>query len=581
MGEPLTVVTSIAKDIGTPRPPVENPPNEYDNFYSPENKGFYSTIHYMRFKPEDHKIRLLRIRPLKDDGTMQSPIEADLVDNQSLAAIQGKFTTLSYCAGSPRNTETILVNGRKFNAFANLGHALRIARNFWKEKHGAAELLLWADQVCINQSDVNERSHQVNFMGDIYESAMQVLVCLSVEGSHSGGIRWLQQLHDKIAHPCDGEEPGFKRTRRLLFHGFKNVDFHSGWDGFLATVMLSPWWPRAWIRQEFIKSPNAYFLAGDEIIHYKSLQEDLSLLGDTLTESCFVQDQRCPLLSRTPSNMCLVCSRDAGSDTERKLKDRLECALELFRLKEILSPPEMTRVLFETPEGYKDLLACLSYMYLCEASDPRDLVYACLGLTAHTYRIHPNYASNFSFHDLLVHVAQSAIKHDQSLNAILLTARSTVINRAPGLPSWVPDFRVKPSLRMVHMWMSDKIPKTRSFSFHADGEGQPGRTLQVCGVAMRKDGDEWVLDVSSESKQSKPSAYDENRREVYLIHGALNVHIFRRRNQYLELTREDPTPNWGYYNHDEISDTALLQRYEQLNDMVQTNHPKVEVLRIC
>ena len=66
-----------------------------------------------------------------------------------------------YCGGDPQDIVTIIVNGYSFNAFVNLGHALRQARHFWRENFGDQELHLWADQICINQSSLSERSHQV------------------------------------------------------------------------------------------------------------------------------------------------------------------------------------------------------------------------------------------------------------------------------------------------------------------------------------------------------------------------------------------------------------------------------------
>ena len=64
------------------------------------------------------------------------------------------------------------INGTRFNAFANLAHALRqIIRGREKAELQECPQLIWADQMCINQSNTSERSHQVNFMRNIYECA--------------------------------------------------------------------------------------------------------------------------------------------------------------------------------------------------------------------------------------------------------------------------------------------------------------------------------------------------------------------------------------------------------------------------
>jgi hypothetical protein len=57
-------------------------------------------------------------------------------------------------------------------------------------------------------------------------------------------------------------------------HGFNfflekydRESFHRGWNTFLATIFKSPWWSRAWIRQEYLRSLDAYFLAANDSVH--------------------------------------------------------------------------------------------------------------------------------------------------------------------------------------------------------------------------------------------------------------------------------------------------------------------------
>jgi hypothetical protein len=100
--------------------------------------------------------------------------------------VMGHSKTILYAAGHPTRTEEMLVDGLKFKIFANLGHALRQAQDFWYKHRCDQELLLWVDQVCSNQSNQAKRSQQVNFMGDIYSAAKQVLASLPVEGDPVG-----------------------------------------------------------------------------------------------------------------------------------------------------------------------------------------------------------------------------------------------------------------------------------------------------------------------------------------------------------------------------------------------------------
>jgi hypothetical protein len=215
---------------------------KYDNFYTPGNREFYDSFKYADLPKNEHRIRLLRIHPLVPGADDSTTIQCDLLDEISLEQYTEKFTTVSYCAGDPKKTEIVLINGLSFNAFANLGHTLRQARYFWKKTYGDRELLLWADQICIDQSNSLERSNQVSFMGDIYAAAEQVLACLSTEGSRSGGLEWLKKL------TAYQNRLGNRSTEVNYFeHSWTIESLHRAWDVFIDTVLTSPWWSRAWV----------------------------------------------------------------------------------------------------------------------------------------------------------------------------------------------------------------------------------------------------------------------------------------------------------------------------------------------
>jgi hypothetical protein len=57
---------------------------------------------------------------------------------------------------------------------------------------------LWADQICINQNDLPERSLQVSLMNAIYKGAKHILVWLGPdhEGVAQEAVRMTHYLHD-------------------------------------------------------------------------------------------------------------------------------------------------------------------------------------------------------------------------------------------------------------------------------------------------------------------------------------------------------------------------------------------------
>jgi hypothetical protein len=100
---------------------------------------------------------------------LNDPLRCELVHNVSLAGPgHYRYQAISYTAGDHSATAVITVDGLPFNAFLGVGHMVRrIGRSYQKTRDdGNVEPppLLWIDQICIDQSDLEERSHQVSSM---------------------------------------------------------------------------------------------------------------------------------------------------------------------------------------------------------------------------------------------------------------------------------------------------------------------------------------------------------------------------------------------------------------------------------
>ncbi|KAH8600692.1 heterokaryon incompatibility, partial [Bisporella sp. PMI_857] len=81
------------------------------------------------------------------------------------------FTALSYTWGEPVMDGTLVLDGKILKITKNLETALNaIWRGGWSAKKW------WIDQICINQSDIDERNSQVNLMREIYKKSEEVVV---------------------------------------------------------------------------------------------------------------------------------------------------------------------------------------------------------------------------------------------------------------------------------------------------------------------------------------------------------------------------------------------------------------------
>ena len=82
------------------------------------------------------------------------------------------YETLSYAWGDPILNNEIVANGRVIKITKHLHTALRHLRK------GDEPRVIWADGICINQSDPDERSFQVRMMGDVYQKGTKLQIWL-------------------------------------------------------------------------------------------------------------------------------------------------------------------------------------------------------------------------------------------------------------------------------------------------------------------------------------------------------------------------------------------------------------------
>jgi hypothetical protein len=128
-------------------------------------------------------IRVLKIRPsVVTDSSDRIACDFSILDvnNGSLYNLDTalplagttRYTALSYTWGETIADHTIEINGTPFLVRKNLWNFLDRARKDNFEEY------LWIDALCIDQTKVGERNHQVALMGEIYSPAEGVIVWL-------------------------------------------------------------------------------------------------------------------------------------------------------------------------------------------------------------------------------------------------------------------------------------------------------------------------------------------------------------------------------------------------------------------
>ncbi|KAF2130108.1 HET-domain-containing protein, partial [Dothidotthia symphoricarpi CBS 119687] len=153
-----------------------------------------------------------------------------------------EYVCLSYVWGPDDETHTITINGQPFQVRRNLWDFLKTASTHVRRRDFNA---LWIDALCIDQSNLLERNHQVKQMGSIYRNAHHV-------------IAWLDDDAFVARH----------NQEAWITHHQKSDDHNLGE---LRMFCDNEYWQRAWITQEVFLAREIFFLAGMNVLDLKSL----------------------------------------------------------------------------------------------------------------------------------------------------------------------------------------------------------------------------------------------------------------------------------------------------------------------
>ncbi|CAF3504471.1 unnamed protein product [Fusarium graminearum] len=250
---------------------------------------------------------------------------------------------------------------------------------------------LWVDSICINQSDISERTHQVGLMRQIYSAANRVLIYLSVDHASS----------DPATVNDDPE-----------------------------TLCLNPYFSRIWVVQEIGSAKKAIVLYKRQSMGWDFFHTNLQRL------------------------MTRKWVRHFGR--ARQIDDA------------------------------ESFLALLEDTWDCHATDPRDKVFALLGLWKES--LEPDYT--LSPQAVYIGLASRFVTdRDERLAGRVLDMASQD-HSMTGLPSWVPDWSVKSQQLHRRAWkkksslpsttISSGRSKRQKFRIHSN-------TGSLCAVAAEID----------------------------------------------------------------------------------------------
>ncbi|RKL30367.1 hypothetical protein BFJ72_g11481 [Fusarium proliferatum] len=213
--------------------------------------AFTDRFQYKPFDLESAGFRLV----LLEKGT-QPQLRCRIVQAYLDEKVIFTYEALSYSWGWKTTQHEIVVDGKILSITESLYDALYHLRNPDEDR------MLWVDALCIDQNNIKERGHQVNRMGEIYKKADRVIIWL---GYLSGGnVAKFKSAVDifkeklplrafrEWAHQDERWQQQWKQTEASI-----GLSSHSELVDGLQIVMGNPWFSRAWILQEVANAKRA------------------------------------------------------------------------------------------------------------------------------------------------------------------------------------------------------------------------------------------------------------------------------------------------------------------------------------
>ncbi|KAH4169655.1 hypothetical protein HBI70_136960 [Parastagonospora nodorum] len=336
----------------------------------------------------------------------------------------------------PLRKHSIICDGQLIKVTTNLRDAFRMLTNTINIAHTPkTPSFYWIDALCVDQSNVAERNNQVKRMGDVFKKADGVVVWLGKDDEfvHDAlkTIRTIASTSDKswpLVPYTSFYEP--EKAPHL------NLSFYN-WLGFIVLVNR-PWFKRAWVVQEIALAKSATVVCGKHVFPWEVLSKALS----------FVKVTKFYHHLRTEKLRHVATLRKKPGIYRRVLQAKLSVDMGPVYINETRMDISAASQACSKPVVRSPSLRMLLDKHrFSKSSDPRDKVYAFLGLADRTkipFRHHPSVLIpdyNRSVQDVYTETARVLLNSHKELS-LLSHVEDHSSRRIEGLPSWVPDLSV-------------------------------------------------------------------------------------------------------------------------------------------
>lgn len=355
------------------------------------------------YKPliERDSIRLIILQPALHDSeevqcglihTTLSQCENDIFDH---------YTALSYVWGDTTDLRTILLDELPCSVTGNLYLALRDLRDSTKA------LRLWADAICINQADENEKGLQVAMMGEIYATAHHTVIYLGALDPGTENIL----LQGMAAGPSAAVSKSAQRAQ------YQSADL----------ILSKAWFRRVWVLQELVFSRDPRIQLGkyrwrwDYVYRFLKGLQGKPVLSDSIDASASKESED------------LIANLQSGFQTR-------ESVVQGYKL---LSEMQLARDKHQgkaTESGQATLFRLIASRRGLGVTDSRDMIFAHIGFASdgHDRFVKADYSMTCV--EVYEDYARSVFETSQNYGILFHVGDPKSPTRPRELASWAPNW---------------------------------------------------------------------------------------------------------------------------------------------
>ncbi|KAK4892052.1 hypothetical protein LTR27_009402 [Elasticomyces elasticus] len=244
-------------------------------------------------EPLDTSKRTIRLLNVLPSITNHDDIIRLELHHADLAEVDGDYDAVSYVWGSDKNMHEVKINGRVVWLRDNIWRFLKHCRDTaFGEKHHRK---LYIDAICIDQTNLAERNHQVQLMAQIFRGARRVIAWLGNTSLDSKLHVYADNWAGEWCKALEGYDDTYDLAWDYLYNSetsehvlpgtFDNIASEND-PLYEAAVLVemrhlyqNPYWSRLWVVQEIILAREAYLVSGTDLAITPSLADVVDSLA--------------------------------------------------------------------------------------------------------------------------------------------------------------------------------------------------------------------------------------------------------------------------------------------------------------